>query len=335
MHQTVLAQETLALLDVRSGGCFVDATVGSGGHAAAILKRSAPDGRLLAIDRDPAAVGRAQTRLAAFGDRARVVRGTHEALATIATGAGFNEVDGVLFDLGVSSDQLDTPERGFSFRADGPLDMRMDPDGPLDAAALLRSLSDWRELAGLLRQYGEEPRAAQIARAIWAEQQREAIQTTGRLATIVARAAGGTAGRARHPATRTFQALRIAVNGEIDGLETALEQALTLCREGGRVAVISFHSLEDRVVKHCFREHAGRWESLQSGGRRRIGRTPRVRIETRRPVKPSAQEAALNPRARSACLRVAQRIADETIDGARIDLTGAATEHMFERGGSS
>lgn len=303
MHQSVLMDEALALLAIRPGGCYVDATVGSGGHASAILERSAPDGRLWGLDRDPEAVLRARHRLTPFGSRAVVAHARYEQLETVAQAAGFGEVDGVLFDLGVNSDQLDRPERGFSFREAGPLDMRMDPGASPDAAGWLADLRDWRELASVLRRYGDEPRSGQIARAIWREQQREPIRDTLRLANIVASAVGGTAGRARHPATRTFQAMRIAVNGELEGLESALEQAMRLCRPAGRVAVISFHSLEDRIVKHCFRAHAGRWESLQQGGRRRICSLPAVALETPRPVGPTADEIAANPRARSARLR--------------------------------
>lgn len=307
MHEPVLLRETLKLLSIRAGGSYIDATAGSGGHAAAILESSAPDGRLLALDRDQSAVRRLESRLESFGPRVKIVRAEYERLADIALAEGFAGADGVLFDLGVSSEQLDSAERGFSFRRDGPLDMRMNRQTGLTAADLLAGMSDWRELAGLLRRYGEEPRAGRIARAIMTEQEREPIRNTGRLASIVARAAGG-AGRARHPATRVFQALRIAVNGEIEGLSQALEQALLICRPGGRVAVISFHSLEDREAKRFCRDHAGRWESLAEGGRRRIGLAPPVEIETPRPVWAGEAERRTNPRSRTARLRVVRRI---------------------------
>jgi 16S rRNA (cytosine1402-N4)-methyltransferase len=297
-HVPVLLAEAIAGLAPRPGGRYIDATVGGGGHAAAILEASAPDGRLLGIDADPAALVAAQARLASFGARATLVHGNFRDLARLARNAGFESVDGVLLDLGVSSYQLDTPERGFSFLTDAPLDMRLDPTTGRTAAELVNELPE-PALADLLYRYGEERAARRIARRIVEARRIRQIERTGELAAIVTRALGGRHGKI-HPATRTFQALRIAVNRELENLEAALPQAVELLAPGGRLAVIAFHSLEDRIVKHFLRAASGADGST------------RLRIITSKPIEASLEETRANPRARSAKLRIAERLADAT-----------------------
>ncbi len=310
MHVPVMLQETVDCLAVRPGGAYLDATLGEGGHAAEILKRAAPGGRLLGIDRDPAAVECAAARLqAAAPGRAVCVHGNHADLGTLADAAGFDSLDGVVIDTGVSSGQLDTAERGFSFQHDGALDMRMDPTRGETAAVLLARL-DAVELAELFRTLGEEPQALRAAKAIVRERERAPIATTLRLAEIVGRALGGRGGRGRHPATRVFQALRMAVNGELDALPAALEAAMARLRPDGRLAVITFESLSDRLVKRCFAEHVGRDVALQQGGSRWEGRQPRMAWVVRKALRPGADEVVRNPRARSARLRAVVRPAD-------------------------
>ena len=312
-HISVMPRETLDGLNVRPGGRYIDGTLGGAGHAEAILRAAGPDGRLLGFDRDAAAIERARARLAPFGDRFEAVHANFADMATIACEHGFDAVDGVLLDLGVSSFQLDDPARGFSFQHDGPLDMRMDATHGETAADLLARLAgDPDALAAILRDYGEEPRAGRIARALCEAQSRTPFTSTLQLADAVEKALGGRRGAARHPATRTFQALRIAVNGELDAVAAGLEAGLSLLSPGGRMAVITFHSLEDRIVKRVFAEHVGRWESLQAGGRRRIGREPAVAAVLRKPAIPSDDEQSSNARSRSAKLRVVERLPSPT-----------------------
>jgi 16S rRNA (cytosine1402-N4)-methyltransferase len=307
-HEPVLLRETVELLAPRPGGTIVDATLGSGGHAEPLLEALGPDGRLLGIDRDPVALEIARQRLARFGERFTPLRGNHSALVDRLHAAGTFVVDGILFDLGLSSMQVDDPERGFSFRADGPLDMRMDPDSPLTAAGFLAACSE-PELQRVLRDYGEERMARAIARAVVRARTREPITRTGQLAAIVERVLGARARRFRiHPATRTFQALRIAVNGEVDYLPSAIHAAVSVLRRGGRVAVISYHSLEDRAVKRCFRDLAERCTCPRDLPVCGCGRENLVRVVTRRAVRPGPAETADNPRSRSARLRVAERL---------------------------
>lgn len=309
MHVPVLLEETLAVLAPRAGGRYIDGTLGGGGHAEAVLEKSAPDGILLGIDRDEAAVRRCRERLARFGSRFEAVHSDFASMAEVAAERGFGPADGILLDLGVSSFQLDEPERGFSFRADGPLDMRMDVSrGETAAEWIAARAGDPSGIAGVLRRYGGEPQAMRIARAISSEQEKSPIENTARLASVVEKAVGGRRGRARHPATRTFQALRIAVNDEIGQLERALEAALRLLADGGVLAVITFHSLEDGIVKRAFAAHAGREVSLQEGGSRREGAFPAVERVLRRPASPGPAELSSNPRARSARLRAVRRV---------------------------
>jgi 16S rRNA (cytosine1402-N4)-methyltransferase len=303
----VLLEEVLAGLDVRSGGLYVDGTVGGGGHAAAILEASAPTGRLLALDRDPAAVARAQSRLTPFGERVTVVHASYERMEALARERGFVPADGVLLDLGFSSFQVDDPERGFAFRFEGPLDMRYDPTGGgLTAAQLVNELPE-SELADLIWRYGEEPRSRRIAGAIVAARP---LHTTRELAEVIHAEVGRRRDEALHPATRTFQALRIAVNRELEVLEAALPQAVSILRPGGRLAVIAFHSLEDRIVKHYLKEEARGCICPPESPICTCGHEPSVRRVTRKPVTPSEAEIAANPRSRSAKLRIAERMGD-------------------------
>jgi 16S rRNA (cytosine1402-N4)-methyltransferase len=305
MHAPVLVREVVDLLQVKRGGVYVDATLGSGGHARALLEQIGAGGRLFGVDRDAAAVARARAALAPWASQCVLVQGNFAELAALAGAAGFSRVDGVLMDCGVSSEQLEAAERGFSFSKDGPLDMRMDPSRGCTAADLLAGL-DERELCALLRSLGEEPAARRIARAVVRERARAPLVTTGRLAQIVAAAAKGRRGRI-HPATRTFLALRLRVNDELESLAAGLRAGVELLAEGGRMAVISFQSQEDRIVKRFFAGHAGRWVSLPAGGRRWEGEEPALRLVNRKAVRPLRAEVLANPRARSAVLRVAER----------------------------
>jgi len=305
MHQPVLLNEVIDLLQVREGGAYVDGTAGCGGHTAALLERAGPNGRVLAIDRDPASVERLRSSFSRAESRCMVAHGNFAGMRSIAHRNGIERVDGIVLDLGVSSEQLDNPGRGFSFMADGPLDMRMDPSSGQNAAEMLGRLSEG-EIARVLREFGEEPRARRMARAIIAALAKNPIETTCQLAGIAESVYGGRRGRT-HPATRVFQALRILVNRELASLSAGLEAGIELLRPGGRIAVIAFHSLEDRIVKRCFAEHAGRWESLPEGGRKWIGKQPEIERITRKPVRPGESELSRNPRARSARLRVAER----------------------------
>ena len=308
LHVPVLLEETVSRLVTEPGGWYVDATAGAGGHAAAVLAAAGLDARLLALDRDGEALELARAALAPFGERAILERANFSELAEVAARHGVRGVRGILLDLGVSSMQLDRPERGFSFQRDNPLDMRMDDRQELTAALLLKRLPE-AELAEVLWRYGEERMARRIAKAVAQARARGAVpETTAQLAELVSNAKGGRRGHA-HPATQTFQALRIAVNGELAALETVLPAALDLLAPGGRLAVISFHSLEDRMVKQFMAAHEGRMESLAKGGSRWSGQLPRARRVVRKAVVASEDETARNPRARSAKLRVLERMA--------------------------
>lgn len=306
MHIPVLLRETVAALAVKPGGVYLDGTLGSAGHASEVMGLAGPEGRLLGIDRDAEALARAAKRLEAAPGRKVLVHGEHGRMAALAAANGFKSFDGILLDLGVSSDQLDTPGRGFSFQADGPLDMRMDPSGGQTAADLV-ARSDAEALAEIFRRLGEEPQAGRIARAIVKAREEAPIETTGRLAEVVCRALGRTGG-SRHPATRVFQALRMAVNRETENLQQALEDGIRLLAQGGRMAVITFESQTDRIVKRAFAAHAGKMESLQQGGERWVGQEPAVRLVTRHAVTAGDEELRANPRARSAKLRAVERI---------------------------
>lgn len=309
-HIPVMPEEVAEVLQVRAGGRYVDATVGEGGHARRILLDSAPDGELLALDWDEQALARSRERLAVFASRVRFVRAGFGDLSSLLAECGWGDgADGVLVDLGVSTLQLGRAERGFSFAAEGPLDMRMDRRRPTTAADLVRELSE-DDLADLLFRFGEEPASRRIARAIVSRRRLRPIETTADLRAIVA-AAAVRARPGRDPATRTFQALRIAVNGELAELERLLDRGWELLRHGGRLAILSYHSLEDRLVKRAFKQWAATCicpPGLPVCG---CGWHPRVRPVTRGRLRPSAREIEENPRARSAGLRAVERIADE------------------------
>lgn len=293
--------EVLEYLSVKRGGIYVDGTLGGGGHARAILERAGADGFVLGIDRDREALARAARVFEGSAGRSALRHGNFCDIERHVADEGLQKVDGVVLDLGVSSEQLDTGERGFSFMRDGPLDMRMDTTQGTTAAHLVNEMTE-AELAKIIMTYGEEKLATRIARAIAAARRSHSIASTLELAGLVERAAGGRRGRI-HPATRTFQALRIAVNGELEAVRCGLEGALRVLREGGRLVVISFHSLEDRMVKRFMAGHAGRWVALHAGGEEWVGERPPVRLLTRHPVVPSEAESGSNPRARSAKLR--------------------------------
>ncbi|MBD3669375.1 MAG: 16S rRNA (cytosine(1402)-N(4))-methyltransferase RsmH [Gammaproteobacteria bacterium] len=304
-HTTVLLNEAVAALQVRPDGRYVDATFGRGGHSGRILEQLGPEGHLLAIDKDPQALATAQ---ALFGEDGRfaIHRGSFTELAQQVEARGWTgQVDGILLDLGVSSPQLDDASRGFSFRHAGPLDMRMDPERGLSAQEWLAE-ADEREIARVLKVYGEERFAKRIARAIVRERGEAAIDTTDRLAAIIA-AAVPTRERGKDPATRSFQAIRIQVNGELEELERCLAQSVSLLAPGGRLVVISFHSLEDRLVKRFMRDQA-RGQDLPPDLpiRQDQIRLGEMTVEGK-PVYPSEHEIKNNPRARSAVMRVAQK----------------------------
>lgn len=302
-HQPVLYQETLAALAPHSGGVYLDGTVGAGGHAWGMLQASAPAGKLLGLDVDPAALELATKRLAEFGQRATLQRGSYHHLSQHLASQGWPAVDGILLDLGASSIQFDRAERGFSFQKDGPLDMRFDPEASVSAAQLVNELPE-SELADILYEYGEERAARRIARAVVAARP---LETTAQLAGLIAKAAGGKPGGI-HPATRSFQALRIAVNNELAGLEETLPQAVAALKAGGRLAVISFHSLEDRLVKQFMRRESQDCICPPGQPVCTCGHVASIKEVTRKPLVAQPNEVTANPRARSARLRVAEKL---------------------------
>ncbi|HEX6046598.1 MAG TPA: 16S rRNA (cytosine(1402)-N(4))-methyltransferase RsmH [Pyrinomonadaceae bacterium] len=308
-HRPVLLKETLKYLVPERGGLFVDCTVGLGGHSEAILK-SSPDTRILGLDLDPAALEYSRQRLAPFGDRFRAVHANFREIETVLREAGERDPNGVLVDLGVSSLQFDSAERGFSFRFDAPLDMRMDPHSGSTAADLLQQLPE-SEIARIIFEFGEERHSRRIARRIVERrEQGRPVTTTAELAELVRAAVGGGRKQQIHPATRTFQALRIAVNNELEGLGEFVETAIDLLAPDGRFAGISFHSLEDRILKRELRRLSGHCECpprlpVCSCGAREV-----VEVLTRRPVAPSDREIEENPRARSAKLRACRKLTE-------------------------
>jgi 16S rRNA (cytosine1402-N4)-methyltransferase len=305
IHVPVLLDEVLAGLQPRRGGYFVDCTVGLGGHAAAILEKISPSGRLLGIDADPEAIKLSQDKLSNYGEAVTLVNDNFANLEAICRRYHFHPVDGILFDLGVSSLQLDTAERGFSFHLDAPLNMRFDPGQGLTASDIVNSFSE-QELAKLIEKYGEERHSRRIARYIV---QNRPIATTVELARLVNQASGAPTRRGKiHPATRTFMALRIAVNSELQNLELALKQTIDLLRPGGRLTVISYHSLEDRIVKQFMRDAASGCLCPPGTVICRCGHTPTLKLISRKVIKPTSLEMESNPRSRSAKLRIAERL---------------------------
>ncbi|MEW6231944.1 MAG: 16S rRNA (cytosine(1402)-N(4))-methyltransferase RsmH [Chloroflexota bacterium] len=301
-HVPVLYEEVLGGLAVKPGGVYIDGTVGGGGHARGILERSTPEGRLLGIDADPAAIEASGENLKDFHHRITLVNDNFRRLEVIASEAGFASVDGVLLDLGVSSWQLAEAKRGFSFLEDGPLDMRFDPGGGVRASDLVNEQSE-QELADIFFTYGEERRSRKLAKTIVAARP---IYTTRQLAQVVERAVGK--GGRIHPATRIFQALRIAVNQELEALEAVLPQAAKLLRPGGRLAIISFHSLEDRIVKRYLQRESKDCLCPPNTPTCICGHRAILKIITRKVITPSADEIDRNPRSRSARLRIAEKL---------------------------
>jgi 16S rRNA (cytosine1402-N4)-methyltransferase len=301
-HTPVLLRETLELLQCAAGRRYVDATLGLGGHAEAILERIQPDGFLLGLDRDEESLAIARSRLAQYAGMFRLLHENFKNLPLVLNNTGITPVDGILVDLGVSSFQLLSPERGFSFQSDAMLDMRMDKSQRLTAADLINSLAE-AQLVQIIQRYGEERYARRIARAIGAARRKGPITRCSQLAELVRRAVPAQRIPATHPATRTFQALRIAVNQELDGLDEFIAGSVSFIRPGGRFVVISFHSLEDRIVKRAFRALAGQCVCDRPPELCRCSRRPLARLVTHRVIRPGEEEVNLNPRSRSARLR--------------------------------
>jgi 16S rRNA (cytosine1402-N4)-methyltransferase len=314
-HRPVLLADAIDALQPRPGGCYLDATFGGGGHTLGLLEASAPDGIVLALDADRAAIERANAmrRQPGIGPRLTPIHANFADMATVAGERGLPSFDGILLDLGLSSFQLDEAARGFSFRHAGPLDMRFDLASGRPASELVSSLSE-RELADLIWRFGEEPGSRRVARAIVRERERAPIESTTQLAEIVSRALGGRRGRDTHPATRTFQALRIATNEELKALDAALLGAVEVLAPGGRLAVIAFHSLEDRLVKQFIERESATCICPPDAPICTCHHQPRLRKVTRRAIRPQPAEMEANPRARSALMRVAVRLPVSAVD---------------------
>lgn len=306
-HIPVLLKETVDLLAPKAGGVYVDGTLGAGGHAAEVLGRSGPDGMLIGLDQDAEAIERCKANLSAFGKRVSIHQRNFREIPEVLSELGISAVDGVLLDLGVSTYHLKTAERGFSFAQDGPLDMRMDKSKSQTAEDLVNTLP-LRELMKLLYEYGEEKKAGAIARAIEKARSRGRITSTVQLADIVSSVFPPYPARRIHPATLTFQALRIMVNDELGALQEGLQKIIPILKPGGRLAVITFHSLEDRIVKQTFVEEAKACICPPKIPVCRCGKKPQVEVLTRKPVKPGPEEVERNPAARSAKLRAAEKI---------------------------
>ena len=306
-HRSVLLDECIEALAIKPEGTYIDGTAGGGGHSFEIAKRL-ERGRLIAIDQDEAAIAAAGKRLAVYGDRAQVVRSNFSEIAEVCDRLEIEGIDGLLLDLGVSSYQLDTAERGFSYNADAPLDMRMDKRRTLSAYEVVNTY-DEAELKRILFEYGEERYSASIAAAIVRERQKKPIETTLALSELIRSAIPAHAREGgHHPAKRSFQAIRIEVNGELDVIEPAIRAAVARLNKGGRIAIITFHSLEDRIVKQTFASLAQGCTCPKDFPICVCGNKPTVKIVTRKPILPSAEELAENPRSRSAKLRVAEKL---------------------------
>ncbi len=308
LHQTVLLHETIDLLQVHSGGIYVDGTMGGGGHTRALLEASAPDGLVIAIDQDQVAMDHAKGWGEPWMERLRLVKGNFRDLSAHLEQLGILKVDGIVCDLGVSSPQLDRGERGFSYQHEAHLDMRMDEFGDITAMDLVNH-SDATELTKIFRDYGEEKWAARVAERITLERKKKPIETTTELVEIIKAAIPAAARRTGpHPARRIFQALRIAVNDELGALEKLLADLPDCLKQSGRIAVISFHSLEDRIVKKAFQLEATDCICPPHLPKCVCGHVARLKVVTRKPILPSEDEVVANPRARSAKLRVAERL---------------------------
>ena len=306
-HKSVLLEECMEALAIRPNGIYVDGTAGGAGHSSEIAKRLGEDGRLIALDQDETAVAVATERLAHFGERARVVRSNFCELEAVCRELGIEQIDGLLLDLGVSSYQLDTAERGFSYQADAPLDMRMDVRNPLTARTVVNEYPE-DKIRKILFEYGEERYSSRIASNIIRARESAPIETTGELVEIIKRSIPAQAREGgHHPAKRSFQALRIEVNAELDVIAPAIKSAVDLLNPGGRIAIITFHSLEDRIVKQTFGELASGCTCPKSFPVCVCGNKPRVKVITRKPILPSKEELEYNPRSHSAKLRVAEK----------------------------
>lgn len=306
-HVSVLPSEVLRYLEPEKRSLIVDGTLGDGGHAELILKHSGPECRVLGIDRDAEILERARKRLSPFGDRAILAHGNYSELGRILRENGIQKIDGLLLDLGMSSFQVDSPERGFSFQYEGPLDMRMNRQETSTAADLLVTLSD-RELENVFKEYGEERNSKRIVRKIRDAQSKHPITTTHHLERLLSSAAHASRKPSIHPATRSFQALRIAVNLELEHLEACLQESLEYLNPGGRLVIISFHSLEDRLVKNFFREQESSCVCPPRLPVCACGQIQKLKILTRRVVRPTEEEVRENPRASSSKLRAAERV---------------------------
>lgn len=305
-HRPVMLDECIENLAIKPDGIYVDGTAGGGGHSFAIASRLI-DGKLIAIDQDEAAIAAAGARLAPLGERARVVRNNFRNLSQVCAELGIDGIDGLLLDLGVSSYQLDTPERGFSYQADAPLDMRMDKRNPLSAYEVVNTYSQ-EDLRRILFEYGEERFAPRIASAICRAREEAPIQTTGELVELIKKAMPAAARDGGHPAKRSFQAIRIEVNAELDVIAPAIRSAVNLLRPGGRIVIITFHSLEDRIVKQTFADLTGGCTCPKNFPVCVCGNRPQVKIITRKPILPSAAELEENRRSHSAKVRVAEKL---------------------------
>lgn len=308
VHLPVMPGEVVKGLKIRPDGIYVDCTLGGGGHSLVILKELGSDGRLIALDQDPAAIAAARQRLAAYMYQVILIQENFSRLLDVLEKLGIEAIDGILFDLGVSSWQLEEPERGFGYRHDAPLDMRMDPGQAVSARNLVNDLSV-AELAGIIREYGEERWAGRIAAFIGIERERRPLETTGELVAVVKKAVPAAARRTGpHPARRTFQALRIAVNRELEILPRALSEAIKALHTSGRICVLTYHSLEDRIVKEEFRRLASSCICPRDFPVCACGRKKELKVITKRPIVPSLTETERNPRSRSAKLRVGEKL---------------------------
>lgn len=307
-HRSVLLDECIEALNIKPDGIYVDGTAGGGGHSLEIVKRLDKGGRLIAIDRDAAAIEAAGQRLRDFSDRVTFVRNNFSSVKESCEMLGIDRIDGILLDLGVSSYQLDTPERGFTHNTDAPLDMRMDRRSELDAYTVVNTYS-YEALKKVIYNYGEERFAPKIASTIVARREKEEIKTTGQLVDIIKSAIPSAAREGgHHPAKRTFQAIRIEVNGELDAIEPTIRAATEILAPEGRIAIITFHSLEDRIVKQTYADLASGCNCPKSLPICVCGRKPKVNVLTKKPILPSDGEIEGNPRSRSAKLRVAEKI---------------------------